>query len=139
MPRVKKFSDLHFFLSKKLPFLAALGMGNCFFSRKKLSAANFSTQGKIFLFAVLQFLELICNFFQINLACDRDIYRSATGTIKFPNSGVYDANLNCYFRIRVADGMKVKIEFKNTFDFQDGTFISSLRYSKNYRGYDAEG
>ena len=48
MPRMKKFADLHFFLSKKLPFLAALGMGNCFFSRKKLSAANFSTLGKIF-------------------------------------------------------------------------------------------
>ena len=64
-------------------------------------------------------------------ACDRDSYTSETGsgTIKYPDSGNYERNLNCYFRITVPDGKKVRITFKNTFDVQDGTFISNLRFS----------
>jgi len=66
-----------------------------------------------------------------SIPCDRDSYTSETGsgTIKYPDSGNYERNLNCYFRITVPDGKKVKINFKNIFDVQDGTFISNLRFS----------
>ena len=48
MPRVKKFSDLHFFLSKKLPFLAALGMETVFFRERNCRPKIFPLQAKFF-------------------------------------------------------------------------------------------
>ena len=38
MPCMETFADLHFFLSKELLFLAALGMDNYFFFEKKIFA-----------------------------------------------------------------------------------------------------
>ena len=43
------------------------------------------------------------------------------GTIKFPSDGSdYSIDLNCYFKIEVSTGKKVKITFQNSFVMQSG-------------------
>ena len=42
------------------------------------------------------------------------------GTIKYPSDGsMYSIDLNCYFKIEVSTGKKVKITFKD-FDLETG-------------------
>ena len=61
----------------------------------------------------------------IYLACDLPIYMEPNdvGTIKFPSDrdsgGMYGPNMNCYFKIIVSPGKKVKIVFKD-FNLQSG-------------------
>ena len=43
--------------------------------------------------------------------------------MKYPSSGNYDPNLNCYFKLIVPDGKKVKITF-SAFNFQAGVDYS---------------
>ena len=43
--------------------------------------------------------------------------------MKYPSSGNYDPNLNCYFKLIVPDGKKVKITF-TAFNFQAGVDYS---------------
>ena len=42
-----------------------------------------------------------------------------SGSIKYPEEGFYDDNLNCYFKIIVEEGKKVKISF-DQFNFARG-------------------
>ena len=61
----------------------------------------------------------------ISLACDLPIYTEPNdvGTIKFPSDrdsgGMYGPNMNCYFKIIVSPGKRVKIQFKD-FNLQPG-------------------
>ena len=63
------------------------------------------------------------------LACDKEIY-TEPGTIMYPKSGNYEPNMNCYFKIKSADGTKVKITFTK-FSFQAGVDYRIELYSNN--------
>ena len=82
-----------------------------------------------FLLGSIEYTLILIYYISFYLACDRESYTSETGTIKYPSSGNYEPNLNCFFRITVAEGKRVKITFLENFDFASGTFIENLRFS----------
>ena len=53
-------------------------------------------------------------------ACVHEVYTGETGELNYPeDGGLYETNLNCYFKIIVSEGKKVKIHFDH-FDFAQG-------------------